>query len=89
MKSSTTTGFRRLFADLPEQVQQQTRGAYRQFKENPSHPSLRFKKVHPELPIYSARITKNYRAVGQLDGDTVIWFWVGSHAEYDKFLGEL
>ena len=89
MKSSTTNEFRRLFADLPEQVQQQTRGAYRQFKENPSHPSLRFKKVHPDLPIYSARITKNYRAVGQLDGDTVIWFWVGSHAEYDKFLGQL
>ena len=89
MKSSTTTEFRKLFADLPEQVQQQTRAAYRQFKENPSHPSLRFKKVHPDLPIYSARISKNYRAVGQLDGDTVIWFWVGSHADYDKFLGQL
>ncbi len=89
MKSRTTIEFRKLFADLPEQVQQQTRGAYRQFKEDPSHPSLRFKKVHPDLPIYSARISKNYRAVGQLDGDTVIWFWVGSHAEYDKFLGQL
>ena len=89
MKSSTTTEFRRLFADLPEQVQQQTRGAYRQFKEDPSHPSLRFKKVHPDLPIYSARISKNYRAVDQLDGDTVIWFWVGSHTDYDKLLGQL
>ncbi len=89
MNSRTTTEFRKLFADLPEQVQQQTRGAYRQFKENPSHPSLRFKKVHPDLPIYSARITKNYRAVGQLDGDTVIWFWVGSHTDYEKLLGQL
>jgi hypothetical protein len=89
VKSSTTTEFRRLFADLPEQVQQQTRGAYRQFKEDPSHPSLRFKKVHPDLPIYSARITKNYRAVGQLDGDTVIGFWVGSHTDYEKLLGQL
>ncbi|WP_422614761.1 hypothetical protein [Microcoleus asticus] len=34
-------------------------------------------------------LSKNYRAVGQLDGDTVIWFWVSSHAEYDKFLGQL
>ena len=89
MNSRTTAEFRKLFADLPEQVKKQTRAAYRQFKEDPSHPSLRFKKVHPDLPIYSARITKNYRAVGQLDGDTVIWFWVGSHAEYDKFLGQL
>ena len=87
MKSRTTIKFRKLFADLPEQVRAQTRAAYRQFKQNPSHPSLRFKKVHPELPIYSARFGKNYRAVGQLEGDTVIWFWVGSHAEYDKLLG--
>ncbi|MDJ0795690.1 MAG: hypothetical protein QNJ51_02445 [Calothrix sp. MO_167.B12] len=88
MKSRITTRFRQAFGDLPEQVQQQTREAYRQFKQNPYHPSLRFKKVHPELPIYSARISKSYRAVGNLDGDTIIWFWVGSHAEYDKLLNQ-
>ncbi|AFZ31121.1 hypothetical protein Glo7428_2619 [Gloeocapsa sp. PCC 7428] len=89
MKSRTTTQFRKAFADLPEQVQEQAREAYRQFKQDPNYPSLRFKKVHPELPIYSARISKNYRAVGQLDGDAVIWFWVGSHAEYDKLISQL
>lgn len=89
MKSRTTNEFRKLFADLPEQVQEQTPTAYRQFKEDPSYPSLRFKKVHPELPIYSARISRDYRAVGQLDGDTVIWFWVGSHADYDRLLEQL
>ncbi len=88
MKSSITYQFRTSFANLPEQVQQKTRSAYRQFKQDPNHPSLRFKKVHPELPIYSARIDKSYRAVGQLDGDTVIWFWVGSHADYDKLLSQ-
>ncbi len=89
MKSQTTSQFRQLFAVLPERVQERTRAAYRQFMANPSHPSLRFKKVHPRLPIYSARISKNYRAVGQLDGDTVIWFWVGSHAEHDRLLDQL
>jgi len=89
VNSRITTEFRKLFADLPEQVREQTRAGYRQFKENPSHPSLRFKKVHRKLPIYSARINQNYRAVGQLDGDTAIWFWVGSHAEYDELLGHL
>jgi mRNA-degrading endonuclease RelE of RelBE toxin-antitoxin system len=89
VKSRTTAQFRKLFADLPEQVQEQTRAAYRQFKENPNHPSLRFKKVHPELPIYSARVSKNYRAVGQLDEGTIIWFWIGSHSEYDRLLGHL
>jgi mRNA-degrading endonuclease RelE of RelBE toxin-antitoxin system len=89
VKSRTTVLFRKLFADLPETVQEQTRKAYRQFKEDPNYPSLRFKKVHPKLPIYSARINKDYRVVGQLEDDTVIWFWVGSHAEYDLFLDRL
>ena len=89
MKSRTTGEFRRRFANLPPQVQQQARTAYRQFQQDPSYPGLRFKKVHPELPIYSARVSRNYRAVGQVDGDTVIWFWVGSHAEYDQLLQQM
>jgi mRNA-degrading endonuclease RelE of RelBE toxin-antitoxin system len=89
VKSRTTTQFRKMFADLPDQVQEQTRKAYRQFKQDPSYPSLRFKKVHPKLPIYSARINRDYRAVGQLDEDAVIWFWVGSHPEYDMLLDQL
>jgi mRNA-degrading endonuclease RelE of RelBE toxin-antitoxin system len=89
VKSRTTTQFRKMFADLPEQVQEKTRKAYRQFKQDPSYPSLRFKKVHPKLPIYSARINRDYRAVGQLEEDTVIWFWVGSHAEYNMLLAQL
>lgn len=89
MKSRTTAQFRKMFAVLPEQVQEQTREAYRQFKQDPSYPGLRFKKIHPKLPIYSARISRNYRAVGQLDEDTVIWFWVGSHTEYDELLDQL
>ncbi len=89
MKSRTTAQFRKAFAGLPEQVQEQSREAYRQFKQDPNYPSLRFKKVHPELSIYSARIGKNYRAVGQLDRDTIIWFWVGSHTEYDALLSHL
>ena len=89
MKSRTTAQFRKAFADLSGQVQQQARKAYRQFKQDPGHPSLRFKKVHPELPIYSGWIGRKHRAVGQLDGETVVWFWVGSHADYEKLLSQL
>ncbi|WP_172641462.1 hypothetical protein [Nostoc sp. PCC 7107] len=55
-------------------MREQTRKAYCQFKQDPNHPSLRFKKLHPELSIYSARVSRSYRAVGQLEGDTIIWF---------------
>jgi len=89
VKSRTTARFREQFANLPESIQEQTRKAYRQFKQDPSYPGLRFKRVHPKLPIYSVRINKDYRAVGQLEDDTVIWFWVGSHAEYDLLLDQL
>ena len=89
MKSRTTAQFRKSFAELPEQVREQTREAYRQFREDPRHPSLRFKKVHSDLPIYSARISKSYRAIGQLDEDTIIWFWVGSHSQYERLLSQL
>lgn len=86
MKSRTSTQFRKAFVELPEQVQKQTRAAYCQFKSDHTYPSLHFKKVHHTLPIYSVRINKNYRAVGQIDRDTIIWFWVGSHTEYESLL---
>ena len=86
MNSRTTRRFRDLLAALPDHVQQQAHEAYRLFRDNPSHPGLRFKQVHTPPPTYSARVGIGHRAVGVLDGDTVIWFWVGSHADYDKLL---
>jgi hypothetical protein len=67
-------------------VREQARKAYRRFRENPQHKSLRFKQVHPTLPIYSARVGRKHRAVGVVEGDTIVWFWIGSHADYDKLL---
>jgi mRNA-degrading endonuclease RelE of RelBE toxin-antitoxin system len=89
VKSRTTKKFRQALSKLPKQAQIQARTAYRQFKKNPNHPSLRFKKIHQKLPIYSVRVSRDYRAVGQMDRDTVIWFWIGSHTDYDKLLSSI
>jgi hypothetical protein len=70
-------------------VQDQARLAYRLFRDNPEHPSLRFKPVHPTRPIYSARVGLGYRALAVRDGEAVIWFWIGSHADYDHLLKRL
>ena len=86
MTSHTTERFRRAFVRLPRQVQQQAREAYALFLADPFHPRLHFKQVHPTEPIFSARIKSGYRAVGVRDGDSIIWFWIGSHADYDKLL---
>ena len=72
MTSRITANFRKAFASLPSQVQRQARRAYRLFQENPRHPSLHYKRVHPTQPIYSVRISKDYRAVGILAGDEML-----------------
>ena len=86
MNSHTTDKFRKAFAELPADIQKQARQAYRLFIENPNHSSLRFKSIHPTRPIYSVRIGLDYRAVGVRDGNDIIWYWIGSHAEYDRLI---
>jgi hypothetical protein len=54
------------------------------FRRNPTHPGLNFKKVDDQNEIYSARVGLGYRALGQMDGEDIVWFWIGPHAEYDK-----
>jgi len=70
-------------------VRRQARVAYRLFAADPAHPSLRFKPVHTRRPIYSARVGLGYRALATRDGNTVVWFWIGSHAEADRLLANL
>lgn len=89
MNSRTNRRFRELLAALPAHVRRQAHEAYRLFQGNPAHPGLHFKQVHAAPPIYSARVGIGYRAVGALDGNSIIWFWIGSHADYDKFLQQL
>lgn len=89
MTSHTTTRFRSAFEALPERVQRSTRRAYRQFQEDPQHPSLQLKQVHPVRPIFSARVALGYRALAVRDGNDMVWFWVGSHADYDRLLSQL
>ena len=89
MTSKTTNRFRKAYAQLPEHVQRRAREAYRLFRDNPSHPSLRFKQVHATLPIYSARVGLGYRALALRDDDVVVWFWIGTHADYDRLIRSL
>ena len=89
MISHTTERFRKLYENLPEQIRKQAMEAYIQFKSDSYYPSLHFKRVHSSRPIYSVRITKDYRAVGIQQNNEIIWFWIGSHSDYDKLLNQL
>jgi hypothetical protein len=86
VQSQTTRQFRELLAAAPLAVREKANNAYQLWTANPEHPSLRFKKVHTSLPIYSVRIDLDWRAVGVLREGFVVWFWVGPHSEYEKLL---
>ncbi len=51
---------------------------------DPLHPSLHFKQ---DKRFWAVRVGQHYRAVGQPVPDGIVWFWIGTHAEYDTLLG--
>ncbi len=84
MRSKRTGDFRQLLKALPKDARQQAYEAYRQFKRDPYHPSLHFKRLQGTA-IYSVRIGIKYRALGRREADDLmVWFWIGPHAEYNK-----
>jgi len=88
MKSHTTSRFRKAFQKLPGPIQHRAREAFTLFEQNPQHPSLRFKKIHPSKPIYSVRISLSHRALGVRVNEEMIWFWIGSHDDYERVISQ-
>jgi len=83
MKSRATNRFWTAYSALPAKLQRRALKQYHLWLNDPRHPSVNFKNVGR---YWSARVTNDYRAIGVLKGDTVIWFWIGSHDEYDRLL---
>ncbi|MCL0093823.1 hypothetical protein M1O53_02435 [Dehalococcoidia bacterium] len=85
MKHYASTRFWRCFDALPQETQKLARQNYTLLRENPSHPSLHFKQVC-DGHYRSVRIGLHFRAIGATVPDGVQWFWIGTHAEYDRLL---
>ena len=83
MNSRTTRSFREAFKRLPPNIRQRARKAYELWRDNPDLPGLRFKRVEDAVAV---RIGRDYRALGILQGDTVYWYWIGKHDEYDRLI---
>ena len=84
MRSHASKQFWQLYRKLPPRIRRLALKQYRLWVADHRHPSLQFKRVGGGY--WSARITNDYRALGTVVGDTVVWFWVGTHAEYDRLL---
>jgi len=84
LKSQTLPSFWDTYHALPPEVKRAARKAFLLWRDFPFHPSLHFKCVDHEERIWAVRLTLGHRAVGILDGDTVTWFWTGSHDDYER-----
>ena len=69
---------------LPAPVKDLADDNFALLKQNPKHPSLHFKQIKQ---FWSVRIGLRYRALGVGVPDGVVWFWIGSHTDYDRLIG--
>jgi hypothetical protein len=89
MRSRRTTRFKSLLEQLPAEAQQSARRAYVLFQCDPAHPSLQFKRLRTDRQTYSIRVGLGYRALGVRFEETLVWYWIGPHAEYDRLISQL
>jgi len=88
-----TPEFKAAFDKLPPHIRELSKKAFKLFCRDPSHPSLRHhplsdnRRSSHTSGSYSVSITMQYRAI-YVDVDGVnVWYWTGTHAEYDRFIG--
>ena len=89
MNHVTLPRFWRLYHQLPTEVQTVADKNYALLQANPFHPSLHYKKVGRRRQMWSVRVGEHHRALGKIRAEDTVWFWIGTHAEYDELLTHL
>lgn len=83
MRHFASPAFSEAYERLPDQIRALADKNYALLKDNPQHPSLQFKKIGR---FWSVRIGLRYRALAVEADDGLLWFWIGSHADYDALI---
>ena len=83
MRHFASHAFGEAYARLPENIRGLADKNYALLKENPRHPSLQLKKVGR---FWSVRVGSRYRALAVEVEAGLLWFWIGSHADYDAII---
>ncbi|HEX5935352.1 MAG TPA: hypothetical protein VFY63_14410 [Pseudorhizobium sp.] len=84
MSHHASSSFWKSYEALPEHVRKLADENFKLLKMAPRHPSLHFKRIGR---FWSVRVGKSWRALALQDGDDFVWFWIGSHADYDHLIG--
>ena len=71
------------YKKLPPYIQDFADSSFETLKRNPKHPSLHLKKVGK---YWSVRVGRKYRSLAVEINEGLVWFWIGTHAEYDKWI---
>ncbi len=79
----TTDRFWKCFYGLPKNIQESAEESFELLKNDPRHPSLRFKKIGK---FWSARVSLNHRSLAVEDGEDFLWVWIGTHEIYERML---
>ena len=83
MKHFATPDFWQEYHHLPAPTRELADKCFGLLKADASHPSLHLKKVGR---YWSVRVGKNHRALAVEGPEGLIWFWIGAHATYDRWL---
>jgi hypothetical protein len=86
MRHLTLPRFWQHYQQLPKEVRELADKNYALLKVDPQHASLHFKKAGKRKQLWPVRVGEHYRALGIDKPEGVVWFWIGTHAEYDKLL---
>ncbi|HWA89713.1 MAG TPA: hypothetical protein VG889_06735 [Rhizomicrobium sp.] len=83
MKHFTDVSFWDAYHRLPPDIRKLADKNFALLRDNPQHPSLRFKKVGE---YWSARIGIHYRALATEAPDGFVWFTIAPHGKYDRLV---
>jgi hypothetical protein len=83
MKHLASPSFWELYEGLPGPILELADKNFELLKADSKHPSLHLKRTGK---YWSARIGIKYRVLGVDVDDGILWFWIGSHADYDKMV---
>jgi hypothetical protein len=85
MRHFASPAFWDAYRKLPENVRAVADKNFQLLKDNPQHPSLRLKRVGR---FWSVRAGARYRALAVDVEGGLLWFWIGSHADYDALIAQ-
>ena len=83
MKHFAAPSFWDSYRELPANIRKMADESYDRLKTNPWHPSLHFKQIGR---FRSVRVGLHYRALAVEIPEGLVWFWIGTHDQYQKMI---